>query len=270
MKPITHYPFLPIIKHGISAIEGIENLPNHNPFIIAANHISTADPLFLIGAILPRYHKKIHFISNPGRHSTVFLDLIATRWAGCIIVDRDNPTDCIKTGIKKLTQKKLVGIFPEGARFPVGDQLGRGKTGVIRMALATKCSILPVGIITQGEPHRLSKEIDTHKFNEQYPGMLQKNNTIYTYPGHIVNPETGKKINLTQAEEGEIKKQLHSYTSDAFKKYIFGQEKAKLVIGKPFNVPDIDHSTVTYSQLRELTDSLMRTISTLCGRSYPY
>jgi 1-acyl-sn-glycerol-3-phosphate acyltransferase len=154
--PLTRLTLFPFLRSYISSVEGKENLPTKAPFIIAANHISQSDPLFIIASIFPYYGKKIHFIANRGNYSKWFEQKIARDWAGCIIINPKNPdSKCLGVAHDFLKRGDIIGLFPEGERVFNKPILGRGRTGVARLALKSKMPVVPLGIITKGEPHRL-------------------------------------------------------------------------------------------------------------------
>jgi len=49
----------------------------------------------------------------------------------------------METGVRILSEGKLLGVYPEGTRSPDG-RLYRGKTGVARMALDARVPVIPV------------------------------------------------------------------------------------------------------------------------------
>lgn len=135
----------PLVMLRIKKITGIENLPKEGPYIIAANHVSYLDPP-LIAVIAGRHSKtKPRFISKI-ELKKVFGRLIGERWFGMIYVDRENPGRCLEIASDHLKQGGVVGIFPEGERRYNGT-LGRGRTGVARLALWAKCPVIPAGYI---------------------------------------------------------------------------------------------------------------------------
>ena len=76
--------------------------------------------------------------------------------AGQVPIDRTNASaaeDAIRTGIRILTQGRLLGIYPEGTRSPDG-RLFRGKTGIARMTLETGVPVVPVAMVYR--PRRLT------------------------------------------------------------------------------------------------------------------
>jgi 1-acyl-sn-glycerol-3-phosphate acyltransferase len=122
---------------------GLQNLPETGPFILAANHISFVDSLFM-PLVCPR---DVVFLGKAD-----YFDKARTRWfmkaANVIPVRREGGSAgeaAIMAGIRALREGKAVGIYPEGTRSPDG-RLYRGKTGVARMALEAQVPVIPVSI----------------------------------------------------------------------------------------------------------------------------
>ena len=51
----------------------------------------------------------------------------------------------LDTGVRLLSEDKLLGVYPEGTRSPDG-RLYKGKTGVARMALEADVPVIPIGM----------------------------------------------------------------------------------------------------------------------------
>lgn len=124
-------------------VEGLENIPD-GPAIVAANHISFLDSLFIPLAI-PR---RVTYLAK-----AEYWDSWKTRWffelVGQIPVRRDNSAKAqaaLDAGKRVLSHDGLLGIYPEGTRSPDG-RLYRGKTGVGRMASEVGVPVIPVGLI---------------------------------------------------------------------------------------------------------------------------
>ena len=122
---------------------GLEHIPAHGGVILAANHLSFVDSLFMPLAC-PR---DVVFLGKAD-----YFDSWRTRWffeaAGVIPVRRQGGSAgeaAILAGIRALRAGKVVGIYPEGTRSPDG-RLYRGKTGVARMALEGQVPVIPVAI----------------------------------------------------------------------------------------------------------------------------
>ena len=91
-------------------VQGKENIPKDNNFIIAANHLSTLDPP-LVCAIMNRgvaYMSKIELFENP------FLRWWLN-WLGAFAVDREHVSVSTMKTVKAIKKTNWVlGIFPQG------------------------------------------------------------------------------------------------------------------------------------------------------------
>ena len=132
-------------------VEGLENIPAEGPAILASNHLSFSDSLFL-PSVLPRkvtFIAKAEYFTTPGvkgRMKAAFF-----KGAGQLPVDRSGARGAgeaaIKSGIDVVERGELFGIYPEGTRSPDG-RLYRGKPGgLARVALATGAPVIPVAMI---------------------------------------------------------------------------------------------------------------------------
>ena len=123
-------------------IIGIENLPESGGLIIASNHVSYLDPAVLAASL----NRKIYFITKKEVFKNIFVSFILKN-LNAFSVDREN-VDMLafKKAINILREEKVLGIFPEGTRSSNGE-LQELKLGVIKIAMKTGVSILPVGII---------------------------------------------------------------------------------------------------------------------------
>ena len=122
-------------------VYGKENIPKHNKFVVAANHLSTLDPP-MVGAIMPR---PVSFMAKQELFDIKFVRWWLD-WLGAFAVNRDRlGASTIKTA-KSISQTEwLLGLFPQGKRCEPGTISNINK-GFASIAKATKCDILPVGI----------------------------------------------------------------------------------------------------------------------------
>jgi 1-acyl-sn-glycerol-3-phosphate acyltransferase len=130
-------------------VEGMENLPTTGPAILASNHLSFSDSVFL-PLMAPR---RITFLAKSdyfeGKGPKGRLTALIMRGLGQVPIDRSGGTSsqaAIDTGLRVLNSGNLLGIYPEGTRSPDGF-LYRGKTGVARMALEAGVPVIPVAMI---------------------------------------------------------------------------------------------------------------------------
>lgn len=128
------------------SFEGAENIPQDEPVIIACNHRTYADPIFLSLKAKRRctYMAKEELFKNP-----VFALLIRTFGAFPVARGKGD-TGVIDTAIEKLNSGKNLAIFPEGTRSKDG-KVGKGKTGVALIAARAGRPVVPCGIAYDGK-----------------------------------------------------------------------------------------------------------------------
>jgi 1-acyl-sn-glycerol-3-phosphate acyltransferase len=131
-------------------VEGVENIPETGGVIVAGNHLTFIDSLFLSLIV----ERQVYFIGKDeyvtgrgikGRLMAWFFGEIG----GMIPVDRDGANGgvaALMTGKRILEEGKAFGIYPEGTRSPDG-RLYRGRTGVARLTLMTGAPVVPCAII---------------------------------------------------------------------------------------------------------------------------
>jgi 1-acyl-sn-glycerol-3-phosphate acyltransferase len=130
--------------------EGVENIPEHGPAILASNHLSFSDSFFMPLLVPGRkvtFLAKAEYFTTPGVKG--FFSKLFFSGVGQVPIDRDDPDAsraALTTGVRVLREGKLLGIYPEGTRSPDG-RLHRGKTGVARMALEAGVPVIPVAMI---------------------------------------------------------------------------------------------------------------------------
>ena len=127
---------------------GTENVPRTGAAILASNHLSAADWIFMPLQL----KRRVTFLAKQEYFTGKGVKGLAQRvffaGSGQVPIDRTNASaaeDAIRTGIRILHEGKLLGIYPEGTRSPDG-RLYRGKTGVARMALETGAPVIPVAM----------------------------------------------------------------------------------------------------------------------------
>ncbi len=147
LKRVLVGPFLHLLFRPW--VEGVENVPREGPAILASNHLSFSDSLFL-PLVVPRrvtFLAKIDYFVGRGLRGR--LTAAFFRRAGQVPVDRSGGRAgeaALGTGLRVLRAGELLGIYPEGTRSPDG-RLYRGKTGVARMALEARVPVIPVAMI---------------------------------------------------------------------------------------------------------------------------
>lgn len=129
-------------------VSGIENVPTTGAVILASNHVSIVDSLFL-PLMLKR---KVTFLAKSDYFTGSGIKGFAVRsfmnGVGQLPIDRSGgkaSEASLDTGVAVLRSGQVLGIYPEGTRSPTG-KLYRGRTGVARMILEGKAPVVPVAM----------------------------------------------------------------------------------------------------------------------------
>jgi 1-acyl-sn-glycerol-3-phosphate acyltransferase len=147
LKRIALGPWLKLVFRP--RVEGAENVPASGPAILASNHLSYADWLFM-PLTLPRrvtFVAKSEYFTTPGIKGWFQKKFFSG--AGQVPIDRSGATaaeGALASARQILADGELFGIYPEGTRSHDG-RLYRGKTGVARLALETGVPVIPVAVL---------------------------------------------------------------------------------------------------------------------------
>jgi 1-acyl-sn-glycerol-3-phosphate acyltransferase len=130
-------------------IVGRRNVPAEGAAILASNHLSFVDSIFL-PLMLDR---PVVFLAKSDYFTGKGLKGWATRMffkgTGQLPIDRSGgkaSEASLNTGLQVLGNGDLLGIYPEGTRSPDG-KLYRGRTGIARMALEAHVPVVPVVMV---------------------------------------------------------------------------------------------------------------------------
>ncbi|ANF31036.1 1-acyl-sn-glycerol-3-phosphate acyltransferase [Leifsonia xyli] len=130
-------------------VVGLENIPAEGAVILASNHLSFIDSIFLPLEV----DRHVSFLAK----SDYFTRRGIKGWAtkafmnatGQLPIDRSGgkaSEASLNTGLKVLARGEILGIYPEGTRSPDG-KLYRGRTGVARMILEAGVPVVPVAMV---------------------------------------------------------------------------------------------------------------------------
>ena len=128
---------------------GADNIPKNGAVILASNHLSFVDSVFLPICI----DRDMVFLAKSEYFTTKGLKGWATKWfmkgTGMLPIDRSGgkaSEASLNTGLRVLAEGRVLGIYPEGTRSPDG-KLYRGRTGIARMVLESGVPVVPVAMI---------------------------------------------------------------------------------------------------------------------------
>ena len=147
LKWIAIGPLLRVIFRP--RVSGAENVPDEGPAILASNHLSYADWLFLPLTLTRRvtFVAKAEYFTTPGIKGWFQKQFFSG--AGQVPIDRGGASaaeGALVSAKRILGDRELFGIYPEGTRSHDG-RLYRGKTGVARLALETGVPVIPVAVV---------------------------------------------------------------------------------------------------------------------------
>ncbi|MFY9305066.1 MAG: lysophospholipid acyltransferase family protein, partial [Rhodoluna sp.] len=154
LGPLLRFIFRPWVR-------GVENVPTSGAAILASNHLSFSDSIFL-PLQCPRpvvFLAKSEYFT--GRGLKGWLVKIFFKSTGQLPIDRSGgkaSEAALNTGLGVLEQGQLLGIYPEGTRSPDG-RLYRGRTGIARMVLEAKVPVIPVAMIDTEKVQPIGKRL---------------------------------------------------------------------------------------------------------------
>jgi 1-acyl-sn-glycerol-3-phosphate acyltransferase len=121
---------------------GLANVPDEGGGVIASNHASWFDPVFL-GSVLDR---PVHWMAKAGLFRNPITETFFEK-AGQIKVDRISGGNqaAVDKSVELAREGRLSGIFPEGSRT-IDGSLRRGRTGVARVAMRSGQPVVPVAL----------------------------------------------------------------------------------------------------------------------------
>jgi 1-acyl-sn-glycerol-3-phosphate acyltransferase len=134
-------------------VSGLRHVPTSGPVIIASNHLSFSDSIFM-PLVVPRkvtFLAKSEYFTSPGLKG--FIKKLTFIALGQVPVDRSGgkrSEAALLTGLKVLTDGQCIGIYPEGTRSPDG-RLYKGRTGIARMAIESGAAVVPVAMFNTAE-----------------------------------------------------------------------------------------------------------------------
>jgi 1-acyl-sn-glycerol-3-phosphate acyltransferase len=130
-------------------VRGLENVPKNGAVILASNHLSFIDSVFLPLVMERRmvFLAKSEYFTGKGIKG--WLTRLFFNGAGMLPIDRSGgkaSEASLNTGLRVLAEGNVLGIYPEGTRSPDG-RMYRGRTGVARMILEAHVPVVPVAMI---------------------------------------------------------------------------------------------------------------------------
>jgi len=147
LSRIVAGPFLRALARP--RLTGTENIPASGGAILAANHLSAIDSVYLPFMVERpvTFSAKIEYFSARGFGSRLLA--VYLKATNQLSIDRDGARaaqDTLEVVLARLLSGELFGIYPEGTRSPDG-KLYRGRPGVAWLALKSGLPVIPVGMM---------------------------------------------------------------------------------------------------------------------------
>lgn len=154
LGPVIKLLFRPWVK-------GLDNIPADGAAIIASNHLSFSDSIFMplmVRRPVVFLAKSEYFTGTgiKGRLTALFF-----RLTNQLPMDRSGgaaSAASLNAGMDVLSHGGLLGIYPEGTRSPDG-RLYRGKVGVARLALQAGVPVIPVAMVGTDKVQPIGKRL---------------------------------------------------------------------------------------------------------------
>ncbi len=127
-------------------VEGLEHIPRRGAVILAVNHISNADPIF-VGAWVNEAigRRRMHWLGKREMFDWPVIGWFAAH-GGVHPVDRGAAdVEAFRLATRILERGYVLLVFPEGTRSPTGA-LQEAKDGLVMLAMRTGAQIVPIGV----------------------------------------------------------------------------------------------------------------------------
>lgn len=160
---------------------GIENVPLEGNVIIAANHKSNLDPIFVASSMTTR---EVAAIAKKELFDHKVLGFILKK-LNTIPIDRENTgIATVKQILRAIKDGYVLGLFPEGTRVK-GKEFGQAKAGLSLFASKGKANVVPISVISTyklfsrvkiyiGEPIDMSQYFRAKLTNEDHERISEE------------------------------------------------------------------------------------------------
>ena len=202
---ITKMVLTPLLRLGFRvSSNGRHHVPRRGPAILASNHNSFMDSLFLPLVL----HRRITYVAK-----AEYFDNWKTAWffksSGQIPIRRGPGSAwrrAIESAAEVLAQGQLFGIYPEGTRSKDG-KLHRGHTGIARLALETGAPVIPIGFVGTGRALPIGRK---------FPNLFTKVEVRFGPPMHFeVRPDETERMALRRITD-EVMRAIQSLSGQEY------------------------------------------------------
>lgn len=125
--------------------EGLENIPPDRGFILASNHRSNFDPMF----IAHKLPMAVHYMAKAELFRNPILGWILRNVGAFPVARGTGDTSALESARDVIRSGQVLGMFPEGHRSKDGKPL-RARSGVALIAAQTGADVLPCAVVHDG------------------------------------------------------------------------------------------------------------------------
>lgn len=120
--------------------QDLARVPRNGPLIIAANHVNSLEVPVVYTRLWPR---PVTGFAKAETWDSPILRPLFDLWHAIPLERGQADMSAIKAALKALHENRILAVAPEGTRSSDG-QLGRGKPGIVTLALRSEAPILPM------------------------------------------------------------------------------------------------------------------------------
>jgi len=190
--PIARKLLSKYLSGRITHSEGLENIPQDGSVLFVSNHIGWHDPLLTVFFLVSHTgYQKVYSLTEWG----MFEKPILGKWMAAIPVVKDK-TWALQAAVDYLHQGKKILIYPQ-ARVDNSETISGAKTGAARLALVSKCTIIPIGLTRVNHVETKTWK----KYKEIFTGKIQI--------------RIGKPVDISSWYDKEVDRKLLHDVTDA-------------------------------------------------------
>jgi 1-acyl-sn-glycerol-3-phosphate acyltransferase len=178
-------------------IDGLEDLPQEGPLILAANHMSNADPPIIGGWLGPALGRRPTFLAKEALFQGPLGYLIRSLGAEPVKAG-GNDVGAYRVAKGILDRGGVVAILPEGTRSFDGV-MGDPKPGVALLATRTGAPVLPVGL--SGTDELIARE-------QLLPHIGARVSMRVGRPFHLSIPDGADRREALKAADEELMRRI--------------------------------------------------------------
>ncbi|MCL4515154.1 MAG: 1-acyl-sn-glycerol-3-phosphate acyltransferase [Firmicutes bacterium] len=123
-------------------VKGADHMPRAGGAILAANHVSLLDPLF-VGTTVKR---KVHYMAKEELFKIPVLGGVITALGAFPVRRGAADRQAIREALRLLEAGEVVGIFPEGTRS-IDGELQKAQSGIALLATRANVPVVPALIV---------------------------------------------------------------------------------------------------------------------------